>query len=49
MKPLAPIDDDAMTQRLNHNTAIQMTRIRRIIEEIADRRAADADRAVPAS
>jgi NAD(P)-dependent dehydrogenase (short-subunit alcohol dehydrogenase family)/ribosome-associated toxin RatA of RatAB toxin-antitoxin module len=37
MKPSAPIDDEGMTARLNHNTAIQMGRIKRLVEEAAER------------
>jgi aromatase len=33
MKPGAPADDDAMTAHLNRNTAIQMSRIKRLVEE----------------
>ncbi len=32
MKPQAPADDDGMTAYLNHNTAIQMDRIKRLVE-----------------
>ncbi|MFF5211991.1 SRPBCC family protein [Streptosporangium sp. NPDC000396] len=35
MKPQAPVDDRAMTDRLNHNTAIQMKRIKELIEREA--------------
>ncbi|WP_433336446.1 SRPBCC family protein [Spirillospora sp. CA-294931] len=35
MKPDAPIDDAAMTARLNHNTKIQMDRIKGLVEEAA--------------
>ena len=37
MKPTVPIDDAGMTARLNKNTAIQMTRIKRLVEEAAGR------------
>jgi aromatase len=33
MKPGAPVDDEAMAARLDHNTAIQMRRIKGIIEQ----------------
>lgn len=39
MKADAPLDDEGMTARLNHNTAIQMQRIKRIVEEAAERAA----------
>lgn len=39
MKATAPIDDEGMTARLNHNTGIQMQRIKRIVEEAAERAA----------
>jgi aromatase len=32
MKPTAPVDDAAMTERINHNTSVQMARIKSIIE-----------------
>jgi aromatase len=32
MKPTAPIDDEAMTRRLNHNTLIQMNLIKDKVE-----------------
>jgi aromatase len=32
MKPQAPVDDAAMTERLNRNTRIQMDRIKAILE-----------------
>src|SRR6266581_2262812 len=35
MKPQAPADDDGMTAYLNHNTAIQMNRIKGLVEEAA--------------
>ncbi|MBA9005520.1 MULTISPECIES: SRPBCC family protein [Thermomonospora] len=35
MKPDAPIDDAAMTERLNRNTAVQMARIKGLVEEAA--------------
>ncbi|MEV5708034.1 SDR family oxidoreductase [Actinoallomurus sp. NPDC052274] len=35
MKPGAPLDDAGMTERLNRNTAIQMERIKRLVEEAA--------------
>lgn len=40
MKPDAPLDDAGMTARLNRNTAVQMERIKRIVEEAAERAAA---------
>ncbi|WP_306434452.1 SDR family oxidoreductase [Actinomadura roseirufa] len=39
MKPGAPLDDEGMTARLNRNTAVQMERIKRIVEEAAERAA----------
>lgn len=35
MKPTAPIDDPGMTDRINHNTRVQMDRIKRQIEDAA--------------
>jgi aromatase len=35
MKPQAPADDDGMTKYLNHNTGIQMDRIKGLVEEAA--------------
>ncbi|MBF8190905.1 SRPBCC family protein [Nonomuraea sp. K274] len=35
MKPQAPADDDGMTAHLNHNTAIQMERIKGLVEKAA--------------
>lgn len=35
MKPGAPVDDAAMTQHLNRNTAVQMGLIKRRVEELA--------------
>jgi aromatase len=35
MKPQAPADDDGMTDHLNRNTAIQMNRIKGLVEEAA--------------
>jgi len=35
MKPEAPVDDAAMTRYLNENTAVQMARIKRLVEEQA--------------
>src|SRR5262249_45525251 len=37
MKPTAPVDDDQMTQRLNHNSPIQMNVIKKKIEAAASR------------
>ncbi|MFG2087278.1 MULTISPECIES: SDR family oxidoreductase [unclassified Spirillospora] len=37
MKASAPLDDEGMTARLNRNTAVQMRRIKRIVEEAAAR------------
>lgn len=37
MKADAPLDDEGMTARLNRNTAIQMERIKRLVEEKAER------------
>jgi aromatase len=35
MKPQAPADDAGMTENLNRNTVIQMTRIKNLVEEAA--------------
>ena len=35
MKPTAPVDDEGMTQRINHNSRIQMDLIREKIEKRA--------------
>jgi aromatase len=35
MKPTAPIDDAGMTARINHNTRVQMDRIKRQVEDAA--------------
>jgi NAD(P)-dependent dehydrogenase (short-subunit alcohol dehydrogenase family) len=35
MKPESPVDDAAMTERLNRNTGVQMARIKDIVEEAA--------------
>lgn len=35
MKPEAPVDDDRMTEHLNRNTAIQMERIKGLVEQAA--------------
>lgn len=40
MKPGAPLDDVAMAERLNRNTAIQMERIKGLVERAAAGRAA---------
>ncbi|WP_283133421.1 SRPBCC family protein [Rhizohabitans arisaemae] len=40
MKESAPIDDEAMTERLNRNTRIQMDRIKGLVEETARARVA---------
>jgi aromatase len=32
LKPTAPVDDAAMTERINRNTPIQMARIKQLIE-----------------
>lgn len=37
MKPQAPVDDEGMTEHLNRNTAIQLTRIKGLVEVAADR------------
>jgi aromatase len=39
MKPQALVDDDAMVDHLNRNTAIQMARIKRLVEQTAAERA----------
>jgi aromatase len=44
MKPQAPVDDETMGTRLNHNTKIQMARIRGLVEAAAAR-AVDAQAA----
>lgn len=36
MKPQAPATDEAMTEHLNRNTLIQMTRIKGLVEQAAD-------------
>ncbi|GAA3083809.1 SRPBCC family protein [Streptosporangium carneum] len=46
MKPQAPADDDGMTAYLNHNTAIQMNRIKLLVEEAAAATAGQGLRAV---
>ena len=33
MKPGAPVDDEGMTKRINHNSRIQMELIREKVEE----------------
>jgi aromatase len=50
MKPQAPADDNGMTAYLNRNTQVQMTRIKRPVEEAARTMAAEgtARRAAPA-
>jgi aromatase len=35
MKPQAPVDDDAMTKRINSNSAVQLERIKHLIEQAA--------------
>ncbi|MEO3885617.1 SRPBCC family protein [Nonomuraea sp. B5E05] len=35
MKPEAPVDDAAMTDRINHNTVVQMRRIKERVESAA--------------
>jgi ribosome-associated toxin RatA of RatAB toxin-antitoxin module len=37
MKPDAPLDDAGMTDRLNRNTAVQMDRIKKLVEEAGRR------------
>lgn len=39
MKPDSPVNDEAMTQRINDNTAVQMARIKEIVERAATERA----------
>ncbi|WP_031172333.1 SRPBCC family protein [Streptosporangium roseum] len=46
MKPQAPTDDDGMTEHLNRNTAIQMDRIRGLVEAAAAAFAGPGRRAV---
>ncbi|MFD8526729.1 SRPBCC family protein [Streptosporangium canum] len=46
MKPQAPADDDGMTEHLNRNTAIQMDRIRGLVEAAAAAFAGPGRRAV---
>lgn len=35
MRPDAPVDDEAMTRRINNNSVVQMARIQRLVEEAA--------------
>jgi aromatase len=35
MKELAPVDDEAMTDRINRNSAVQMERIKSVVEHTA--------------
>ncbi|MFI6294211.1 SRPBCC family protein [Nonomuraea sp. NPDC050790] len=35
MKPVSPVDDTAMRERLNTNTAVQMKRIKGLVEQAA--------------
>lgn len=35
MKPTAPVDDDTMTRRINDNSRVQMSLIKRKVEELA--------------
>ncbi|MGH3645680.1 MAG: SRPBCC family protein [Micromonosporaceae bacterium] len=49
MKPQAPIDDQGMTDRLNTNTAIQMARIKGLLEAEAAQMGGVAGRSGPAS
>ncbi|GAA2204467.1 hypothetical protein GCM10009850_003780 [Nonomuraea monospora] len=35
MRPGAPVDDATMTERINRNTAVQLERIKHVIEEVA--------------
>ncbi|MCE6997195.1 SRPBCC family protein [Saccharothrix sp. S26] len=35
MKPDAPVDDAAMTRRINHNSGVQLARIKQLVEERA--------------
>ena len=37
MRPDAPVNDEGMTQHINKNTAIQMARIKGLVEEAAHR------------
>ncbi|MER5424650.1 SRPBCC family protein [Streptosporangium roseum] len=46
MKPQAPADDDGMTEHLNRNTAIQMDRIKGLVEAAAVAFAGPGRRAV---
>ncbi|MER5326837.1 SRPBCC family protein [Streptosporangium roseum] len=46
MKPQAPADDDGMTEHLNRNTAIQMDRIKGLVEAAAAAFAGPGRRAV---
>ncbi|MEV4188192.1 SRPBCC family protein [Streptosporangium canum] len=46
MKPQAPADDDGMTEHLNRNTAVQMDRIRGLVEAAAAAFAGPGRRAV---
>jgi hypothetical protein len=38
MKPHAPVDDDAMAKRINDNSAVQLRRIKHLVERAAAER-----------
>jgi aromatase len=38
MRPDAPVNDEAMTQHINRNSAIQMARIKGLVEQAAQAR-----------
>jgi aromatase len=42
MKPTAPVDDEGMAARINHNTPIQMARIKKFLESGRARGASEA-------
>ncbi|SRR5260221_5346289 len=46
MKPQAPVDDDAMTRRINGNSVIQLERIKQLVEQAAAGRLGTAGQAV---
>ncbi|MDH2427189.1 SRPBCC family protein [Sphaerisporangium sp. TRM90804] len=41
MRPEAPVDDDAMTDRINRNSLVQLARIKNLVEQAAARRVAE--------
>lgn len=44
MRPEAPVDDAAMTDRINRNSVIQLARIKKLVEQAALERAAKETR-----